>query len=201
MNLIFLDIDGVLNNLDPENVRHLNDLCVQADARIVVSSSWRNHGRARLARWLGAHGLQRPYHRVMATLPLFLPGDWIEWGEAERSDIYRGLEIEAWMLQNLDEEALGSTRIVILDDDGDMGRLGHLWVRTTCFSGPDELDPVKYRYTGPYNGLQTEHVDQALRLLEGQKPIGTLLAVPNPHWTGKARGALRLLREMSQMNP
>ena len=53
MNVIFLDFDGVLNSVrsclafktfntfDPVSVRLVNRLCDLADARIVVSSSWR----------------------------------------------------------------------------------------------------------------------------------------------------------------
>lgn len=208
MNLVFLDIDGVLNShrflrakaargrytpgaqLDPVNVGHLNDLVERMGAFIVVSSSWRNHGREKLARWLGARGLRRPLTRIVATLPSHLPHDWIEWGDEQRSGIYRGLEIEAWMLRHLDQEALDSTRIVILDDDSDFGRLRTHWVRTTLFDGPDTLDPKKYNYTGPYSGLQAGHVEQAVKLFEGQGTIGSVLATPNPHWSEKARAAL-----------
>lgn len=53
MNLLFLDIDGVLNihgpldpncmcgQIDKDKVRILNDILVEADAKIVLSSAWR----------------------------------------------------------------------------------------------------------------------------------------------------------------
>jgi len=66
------------------------------------------------------------------------------------------------------------------------------WVRTTLFEGPETLDPVKYRYTGPYNGLQAEHVEDALRIFELQEPTAGKLILdhPNLHWTRDARTAL-----------
>lgn len=62
MNLIFLDIDGVLNSdlwyqknqsaqtarhlaahLDPLAVKRLNKILLQANAKVVLSSTWRHH--------------------------------------------------------------------------------------------------------------------------------------------------------------
>lgn len=61
MNLVFLDIDGVLNNLgsamglgstsryfDPVSVALVDRLCREGHAQIVVSSSWRNGDTDRL---------------------------------------------------------------------------------------------------------------------------------------------------------
>lgn len=51
-NILFLDIDGVIN-LDPTNhtgpfkaeeqINNLNELCLEYDFKIVVDSSWRSH--------------------------------------------------------------------------------------------------------------------------------------------------------------
>lgn len=63
MNVVFLDIDGVLNNLgtvaafgnpskhlDPVSVALVDKLCREGEADVVVSSSWRNGDTARLQR-------------------------------------------------------------------------------------------------------------------------------------------------------
>lgn len=205
MNIIFLDIDGVLNShkfmrtltlsdeerasrkLDPHNVAILNALCVALDANIVVSSSWRGHGTTKLGGWLHRKGLR--INRVVDCLPTHLPRGWVNWDNAERSNMFRGLEIEAWMLQQT-LVPLDRLKFVIIDDDGDMGRLRPHWVRTTMFEGPETLDPVKYRYTGPYSGLQAEHVEQAVQVVKAMPPAAILLAEPNPNWTETARAAL-----------
>ncbi len=209
MNLIFLDIDGVLNShkfgrrkltieeeqrqiekLDPHNVAILNALCVAADAYIVITSTWRTHGPAKIGEWLQQRGLG--INRVIACLPNHLPRGWVKW-EAQfgpkRSRFFRGLEIEAWLLRQ-GRVALDRIKFVIIDDDGDMGRLRPFWVRTTMFEGPETLDPVKYNYTGPYSGLQAEHVGQAVLKATEMPTADVLLAEPNEHWTDEAKGVL-----------
>jgi hypothetical protein len=112
--VIFLDIDGVLNNerwakkmfsltretaaweLDPANIDALNRLIDKVDADIVVSSCWRV--REDLADVLVVWGLPRPIGRTPR-----LPG------------ASRGEEIAAWLLGHPDVE-----QFVIIDDDDDM---------------------------------------------------------------------------------
>lgn len=51
MNIVFLDVDGVLTysnyknnetaNIDIEKVRLLKEICDKSNAKVVISSSWR----------------------------------------------------------------------------------------------------------------------------------------------------------------
>lgn len=52
MNVLFLDVDGVLNckktfntssntNIDEEKVKILSDICIENDLKVVISSSWK----------------------------------------------------------------------------------------------------------------------------------------------------------------
>ena len=125
--LLFLDVDGVLNNgswameMYERGVRVFRDALLfepslvqlrrivdETGAAIVVSSSWRMDPEAyeRLRAWLAKYGM------VIHDQTPWVGGD-------------RGEDITAWFNQNP-----GRYRYVILDDDDDMGRhLKHL-VRT-----------------------------------------------------------------------
>ena len=140
MNIVFLDIDGVLNNLgsvvacgipskhfDPVSVRLVAKLCENADAKIVVSSSWRNGDLQDLA----CAGISS---RIIDETPHLL-------------DI-RGREIQAW----LDEHEDKVTNYVILDDDSDM-IAGQNFVQTTF-----------------QDGFRFEHYVRALRYLNPDHP-------------------------------
>lgn len=107
-NVIFLDIDGVINNLrslkfgeliDIECVRHVKRICVQADAHIVVSSSWRiGLSTDVLCEILSPWGL----HRVIGRT------------STDPACKQRGDEIKQWI------EKFGCKNYLILDDDRDM---------------------------------------------------------------------------------
>jgi hypothetical protein len=130
MKIIFLDIDGVLNNLDslrfprtriktsrhsytaahPSCVQALNQITDSTGARIVISSTWRGIGLEVLFeifhQW-GIAGLTVGY------TPL--------WDRA----FERGDEIANWLSRHLEVESF-----VILDDGDDMGHLRHRLVQT-----------------------------------------------------------------------
>jgi hypothetical protein len=152
MKVIFLDIDGVLNNnasllagaergdytwthkcWDPTCVLELKRLLDVTDARIVVSSTWRLYpGQLQTA--LTAHrDIQAA--TIGVTDDLYMPGE-------ERT--LRGQEIQAW----LDTSAQVET-YVILDDDSDMK--------------PSQL-PF-FVQTSMATGLTKEHVDRAIEIL------------------------------------
>ena len=121
MKVIFLDIDGVLNHqkhyewlmntnepppmqrtypyteFNPESCRLLKEIIWETDAKIVVSSSWRLDGEARLNSLFKFFGLPRIY----STTPCL--------------NTARGIEIGAWLAAH--PEVGG---YVILDDDEDM---------------------------------------------------------------------------------
>lgn len=152
MNLIFLDVDGVLNsqkfadkmlkycNIDPfENdmlddhaIRLLKVLVDETNARIVLTSSWRNFGDSlsKLAKQLSHH-------------KLFI---WSETPRCKDENSCRGDEITLWFRRNV-----GVFNYVILDDDSDMTvHMEHL-VKTSF----DE-------------GLTRADVDKAIEILKGK---------------------------------
>lgn len=110
MKIIFLDIDGVLNNtaclsegvqILHEKVLLLDRIIEATDARVVISSSWRM-GRdteyfSEILRLMGC------WRRNVLDLTPEIDGP-------------RGGEIQAW----LDSGLINVTGYLILDDDGDM---------------------------------------------------------------------------------
>jgi hydroxymethylpyrimidine pyrophosphatase-like HAD family hydrolase len=118
MKIIFLDIDGVLNNygtrkdndIDPKNIEVLNNIVKNTGAKIVVSSTWRRH-----------HTIES-LSKILIEAGLI--GEVISFTPSLRSDgILRGNEIYEWMNKN--EDVIGCRRsdfneYVILDDDSDM---------------------------------------------------------------------------------
>lgn len=108
-NVIFLDIDGVLNNMrsmkfgehmDIECARHLRRIVNHADCDIVVSSTWRiGNTTHNLREILYPWGLYRVIGRTCSNMQ----------GAYQRGD-----EIKAWI------DAFGCTNYLILDDDRDM---------------------------------------------------------------------------------
>lgn len=143
MKVVFLDIDGVLNNsnwaiqmydegvhvyaenlLDERAIRLLQKLIDATDAKIVVSSSWRRDDYA-----MQCLSDQLKPMEIYDVTPL-------------KSSI-RGDEISAWLKKHKDVE-----RYVILDDDSDMGdEITHL-IQTTF-----------------ERGLQPEHIEEAIKWL------------------------------------
>ena len=147
MKIIFLDIDGVLNNmgwiythpdredgahLSPSHVERLTRLVAETGAKVVVSSTWRIlHKRRKLQALLEAKGFV---------------GEVIGRTSRNHSGV-RGLQILEWL--NLHPEV---TRWVVLDDEvSDLHDLpwGHV---------------VKTEFA---LGLLDIHVEQAINILEG----------------------------------
>lgn len=145
MRVVFLDFDGVIATastykvaytvrvptawgesethwprpyelIDPRLVANVQKLCTEAEAAVVLSTSWReSHPLADLTLWLRNAGLTA---EVLGTTPVF-PGE------------PRGKEIVAWMESN------GRTApdVVILEDDEDVAPLRGRQIRT-AFGGP-----------------------------------------------------------------
>ncbi|RYE89598.1 MAG: hypothetical protein EOO75_11555, partial [Myxococcales bacterium] len=119
LRVLFLDFDGVLNadtttvppstplwsaaQLDPLLVARLDRLVHRADARVVISSSWRKiHDAATLASQLASRGFSG---RVLDVTPnLYRSADGIP--------VVRGDEIAHWLDAHTDVESYA-----ILDDD------------------------------------------------------------------------------------
>lgn len=150
MKIIFLDIDGVLNNgdflynqvqtqmtapkecIDRKAVMLLNQLIDETGAKVVISSSWRLfYTIEELREYLSENGFE---------------GEVIDYTE----DLYtepRGKEIKKW----LDTHKVES--FVILDDDGDMAEVAPYLIQTDF-----------------YKGLLEEHVDSAVKMLKSKSP-------------------------------
>ncbi len=132
MNIVFLDIDGVLvtnrscrlgrsvaqGPFDPEAVSNLNALLTQTGAKVVISSAWRTDPSLRLGQLLEKAGAMC---EIVGQTPVLGP---------------RGFEIAVWLArhpQMVDE-------FVILDDIRDSILCGHLaerLVSTTMDTGFD----------------------------------------------------------------
>ena len=119
MNIIFLDIDGVLctqrigfdpgddltfiyrlNPLDIYSMKLLNELCSTFDARIVISSSWRKiHSENDIFEHFKNHGFLGKFHSDWSTPNL---------------GGFRGKEINEWLLKN---NFSNDDNYICIDDD------------------------------------------------------------------------------------
>lgn len=147
MKVIFLDVDGVLNNADwsvrmmkeegintysedllyEKSLRCLAQIVKATDAKIVVSSTWRfdRTAMSHLQEQLEAHGME--IYDVTPHIGI------------------RGQDIDIWLMDHDDVDGF-----VILDDDTDMEpNAGHL-VQTTW-----------------EHGLCSEHIDLAINVING----------------------------------
>ncbi len=107
MKIIFLDIDGVLNNddtpgeficWDPNLIKILNRIIEETGAKIVLSSTWRK--------------IEYRCDAIKNDMKINYIGKTpILWKK-------RGIEIQEWLDENPDVE-----KFVILDDDSDMVHL------------------------------------------------------------------------------
>ena len=162
MKIVFLDFDGVLNShayirtldekarkgvvgLERAAVERLNRLLDHTGAHIVVSSTWRhNRTPEQLAELLHEAGFVYR-SKVIGRTP--------RWLSKSPGGIYaadsRGHEIQAW-LDGADDYGITVDAFVILDDDSDMAHLADRLVKTS-------FD----------DGLQDQHVEEAIRLLNG----------------------------------
>lgn len=166
MNIIFLDVDGVVSTakskyaLDKEKVDLLGKIIDATDAKIVISSSWRMHTLEKTIEYLSTideHRVPfafpycdriigitiRAYHYVTQGIHLSIP---------------RGVEIKQWIDTNIHSDngknwsrkSLGSDfNYVILDDDCDM-----LLEQKDNFVNTDS-----------YLGLQDKDVELAIEIL------------------------------------
>lgn len=123
MKVIFLDIDGVLNHqkhyewlmttneptpmqrvypyseFNPKSCQLLNEIIKETDAQIVVSSSWRLDGLAKINKLFRFFGLPN----AIDVTPCL--------------NTARGIEIDAWLAAHPEVD-----KYVILDDDEDMNK-------------------------------------------------------------------------------
>lgn len=160
MKIVFLDIDGVLNNADdsdphtykdgcyfysPACVTRLNNITDKTGAKIVVSSTWR---------------LGKTVEQLQAQLlEMGVTGDVIDKTcSLAHLDGYRGNEIIKWVKDN--EDLLGYhhynfKEYVILDDDSDM----LLWQKDN------------FVHTDGYRGLTDSDVYDAISILNNMENV------------------------------
>jgi hypothetical protein len=92
MNVIFTDIDGVLNlnvgttrTWSPSAIDIYDRICEEFDLKPVISSTWRtNHTKQELQRIFDYWGIQTPIYDYTPILPRE----------------HRGVEIELWLREN-----------------------------------------------------------------------------------------------------
>jgi len=149
MKILFLDVDGVLNNantlknqgrngwplnhLDASRVELLNQIVDKTDCQIVLSSSWRSFFTwSAFAQVLTQKGFRHPDKFI---------------GQTPRANFdNRGMEIASWLQDNA---VMGETHFVILDDDADMAHLMLNLVQTSWNDGltPEIAEQVICRLT------------------------------------------------------
>ena len=138
MNIIFLDIDGVLNSrkfikqciannipaddvIDPIAVARLNKITDATDAKLVISSTWRLPFL-----WLndfkGLCALLHS-HKITADVVGMTPDLNLDHG--------RGIEIQKY----IDECGFNINKFIILDDDNDMNHLSNRLIKTNFDRG------------------------------------------------------------------
>jgi Swiss Army Knife RNA repair-like protein len=167
MRILFLDIDGVLNNpgtycsgapwrheegeqlrvpIEPSCMTRLNRLIAETGARVVISSSWRL-----FARWedlgpaLTRYGL---VGEVIGETPdLVNDPVWLEaWRTREGAPFHyerleRGMEIAEWLKAHPEVEAFA-----ILDDCSDMAELKPQLVLCDPVTGLDDPDVERAKW-------------------------------------------------------
>ncbi len=175
MKVIFLDMDGVLNNdtflddacrrephvmpmnrwpgghIDPTNVLELDRLVVATGARLVLSSAWRGHIElVELHTLLADRGYSgRDFYSQTPRL--------YNENMSDHTHIIRGREIQAWLDQ---PHPLSIESYVVLDD-----------------MGPHEfsnLPPARLVQTDPLVGLTAANVKRAIRVLNGREESGVI---------------------------
>lgn len=167
MNIIFLDVDGVLNSMaffeqnkgkgrghseiSDFHLQMLSKIYHTCDAKIVLSSSWReldcddNDVCMEMYQYL-VDELARYDMKIISKTPYV--------------DTIRPLEIKTWLDNRVDKDDI---RFVSLDDDWSKERydeygIGDCLVKTKFF--------CKDISEG---GLQQEHVDKAIKILRGER--------------------------------
>lgn len=134
MKVLFLDVDGVLNNfhqrnfgetMSPPSCDALNSILDRVpDLKIVISSSWRMWGTDYMQKLLEKNGIKDAASKVVDIT-----------GQEQG---IRGYQIQCWLDRNP-----SVTKFVILDDESDMGPLLSKLVKTNGYVGLTSTDADK----------------------------------------------------------
>jgi len=126
IKIIFLDIDGVLRRVkdtgfNKKSIDNLNDLIRKTDAKIVISSTWRQRGIEDVKKFLFENNVKG---EIIDITPIFVISKVC--GEGFQSSIRhtsikspRGLEIREWLRDYTTMDRYVES-YVIIDDSGDM---------------------------------------------------------------------------------
>lgn len=138
LTLVFLDVDGVLNNTfeckmskDPpqfakdiifksrswfhaDKMLRLSRIVRETNAKVVISSNWRDGLYNFVAKMLDDFLIEHPYG---ATPCVRVTGKYL--GSYE----IRGDQIAWYLLRNFTDDEISKMRVIILDDSDDMGVL------------------------------------------------------------------------------
>lgn len=163
MNVLFLDIDGVLNSarwmlkqpkttnfireLDRKAVALLAEIIARTNAKIVVSSSWRvMYAMSVLRDIFIESGFPAPCPIIGATPTWCHTPDGVE--------RVRGHEIQSWLNSSAEDATVERVEeFAILDDDSDMAHLLPKLVQTDF-----------------ENGLERDHVERLVAMLSPASP-------------------------------
>ncbi len=151
MNVVFLDIDGVLNSnsfdneknddriMDPTRLELLKELLDEVEAEVVLTSSWRTMWAPHEDLCMGSG---KKLFREFAELGIYI------YDKTPSLFDGRAQEIKEWLGENPETESF-----VILDD---------------IAFGWEDLDPyvVKTNYRIG-RGLEKRHIEKALKILLG----------------------------------
>lgn len=192
MNVLFLDIDGVLNSeslmrkldnqhralghhgacecyrlehqIDRDAVARLNRLVIETGSRIVISSSWRRLlDPAELHRVLVEHGLSA---EIIGETPDCDDPELI--AEHGRFDLIdRGHEIDLWLRRHPEVE-----RFIILDDGSDMAMHKNRLVQTDCEVGLVDEDVELAIRMMSWDGKSVPQEDPRPDVIAGVARIG-----------------------------
>lgn len=161
------------DQLDPEAVERLNRIIRESQARVVVSSTWRNNRTIEELQFqladVGFLG------EVVGKTPSF------------QGDRERGLEIQKW----LDQWAPCSP-FVILDDDGDMAHLQSRWVWT-----PNPVGLQDHHVDIALGVLKYGCSSQTSRMAHLRDELGLVLR-EDPHWDTKRSAIWREIRDLQK---
>jgi hypothetical protein len=165
MNYIFLDVDGVLNNeqfllkhldddviLDESNIKLLGELVSKAQAKVILSSSWRllftEKGNPRRSVWQTRRGFELA--KTLKKYGVRISGR-TEVARNKFGDYYdagnRPKEIFNYIMHNL----TAGDRFVILDDED---------FRRSMLRFANNFVLVDWKY-----GLQEKDIEKALNIL------------------------------------
>ena len=177
MKIIFLDIDGVLNNfqtfreihfeeqltgvrrvaIDPDKVALLKEIVDYTDAKIVLISDWRKYGKMKKGKFVTKNENLSQILDILEFYNLFIYDV-----TPKVRGCNREVEIRKW-LENKDIEKY----IIIDDEEYDLqGFTSEEIVKTYFIKTDQNGDGIK-----DLSGLTKEHVEEAIKKLNNDKKL------------------------------